>query len=112
MWYSVIDVFTGRYGLQAISGPVGTATIISQASSQGLRSFLLLVAYITINVGVFNLLPLPALDGGRILFVLIEMILRRPVPPKFEAWVHRIGIILLLGLIAIVTFSDIIKLIH
>ena len=112
VWYSVIDVFTGRYGLQAISGPVGTATIISQASSQGLRSFLLLVAYITINVGVFNLLPLPALDGGRILFVLIEMILRRPVPPKFEAWVHRIGIILLLGLIAIVTFSDIIKLIH
>ena len=112
VWYSVIDVFTGRYGLQAISGPVGTATIISQASSQGLRSFLLLVAYITINVGVFNLLPLPALDGGRILFVLIEMIFRRPVPPKFEAWVHRIGIILLLGLIAIVTFSDVIKLIH
>ena len=112
VWYSVIDVFTGRYGLQAISGPVGTATIISQASSQGLRSFLLLVAYITINVGVFNLLPLPALDGGRILFVLIEMILRRPVPLRFEAWVHRIGIILLLGLIAIVTFSDIIKLIH
>ena len=73
VWYSVIDVFTGRYGLQAISGPVGTATIISQASSQGLRSFLLLVAYITINVGVFNLLPLPALDGGRILFVLIDV---------------------------------------
>ena len=112
VWYSVIDILSGRYGLQAISGPVGTATIISQASSQGLRTFLLLIAYITINVGVFNLLPLPALDGGRILFVLIEMIFRRPVPPKFEAWVHRIGIILLLGLIAVVTFSDITKLLH
>ena len=112
VWYSVIDILSGRYGLQAISGPVGTATIISQASSQGLRTFLLLIAYITINVGVFNLLPLPALDGGRILFVLIEMIFRRPVPTKFEAWVHRIGIILLLGLIAVVTFSDITKLLH
>ena len=112
VWYSLIDVITGRYGLQAISGPVGTATIISQASAQGLRSFLLLVAFITINVGVFNLLPLPALDGGRILFVLIEMIFRKPVPPKYEAWVHRIGIILLLGLIAVVTASDIIKLFH
>ena len=112
VWYSVIDILSGRYGLQAISGPVGTATIISQASSQGLRTFLLLIAYITINVGVFNLLPLPALDGGRILFVLIEMIFRRPVPTKFEAWIHRIGIILLLGLIAVVTFSDITKLLH
>ena len=65
-----------------------------------------------INVGVFNLLPLPALDGGRILFVLIEMIVRKPVPPKYAAWVHRIGIILLLGLIAVVTASDIIKLFH
>ena len=77
-----------------------------------MRTFLLLVAYITINVGVFNLLPLPALDGGRILFVLIEMIFRRPVSPKVEGWIHRIGIILLLGMIAIVTFSDILKLVR
>ena len=112
VWYSVLDVVTGRYGLQAISGPVGTATVISEASSQGLRTFLLLVAYITINVGVFNLLPLPALDGGRLLFVLIEMIFRKPVPPKLEAWVHRIGIALLFGLIIVVTFSDIVKLFH
>ena len=73
---------------------------------------MLLVAYITINVGVFNLLPLPALDGGRLLFVLIEMIFRKPVPPKLEAWVHRIGIALLFGLIIVVTFSDIVKLFH
>lgn len=112
VWYSIIDILSGRYGLQAISGPVGTATVISQASSQGMRTFLLLVAYITINVGMFNLLPLPALDGGRILFVLIEMIFRRPVSPKVEGWIHRIGIILLLGMIAIVTFSDILKLVR
>lgn len=111
VWYSIIDIFSGRYGLQAISGPVGTATVISQASSQGLRTFWLLVAYITINVGVFNLLPLPALDGGRLLFVIIEIIFRKPVPQKYEAWVHRIGIIVLLGFIILVTYSDIVKLI-
>lgn len=112
VWYSILDIISGRYGLQAISGPVGTATIISEASSQGMRTFWMLVAYITVNVGVFNLLPIPALDGGRILFVLIEMIFRRPVPPKYEAWVHRIGILLLFGLIILVTFSDILKLLH
>lgn len=111
VWYSVLDIISGRYGLQAVSGPVGTATVISQASSQGARTFWLLVAYITINVGVFNLLPLPALDGGRLLFVIIEMVFRRPVPAKYEAWVHRIGIILLLGLIILITYSDIYKLI-
>lgn len=111
VWYSITDIISGRYGLKAISGPVGTATVISQASAAGLRTFLLLVAYITINVGVFNLLPLPALDGGRLLFVIIEMIFRRPVPTRYEAWVHRVGIILLLGLIVLITYSDIVKLV-
>lgn len=111
VWYSLVDIVSGRYGLKAISGPVGTATVISEASSQGMRSFWLLVAYITINVGVFNLLPLPALDGGRLFFVLIEIIFRKPVPQKYEAWVHRIGIMLLFGLIILVTYSDIVKLI-
>ena len=111
VWYSLWDIVTGRYGLSEISGPVGTATIIQQASAQGLRTFLVMVAMITINVGVFNLLPIPALDGGRLLFLLVEMVRRKPVPAKYEAWVHGVGLILMLGLIAVVTFSDIMKLI-
>lgn len=110
VWYSLLDIVTGRYGLAQISGPVGTATIISEASSAGLRPFLVMVAMITINVGVFNLLPVPALDGGRLLFLLIETIRRKPVPAKYEAWVHGVGLMLMLGLIVVVTFSDIMKL--
>jgi len=112
VWYSLLDIITGRFGLSEISGPVGTATIIQQASSQGLRSLLVLAAMITINVGVFNLLPVPALDGGRLLFLLVEMIFRRPIPAKYEAWVHAVGLVLMLGLIAVVTFSDVMKLIR
>jgi len=62
-------------------------------------------------VGVFNLLPVPALDGGRLLFVLIELIIRRPIPQKYESIIHAVGLVLLLGLIAAVTFNDIFKLI-
>ena len=110
VWFSLLDIVTGRYGLSQISGPVGTASIISEASSAGLRPFLVMVAMITINVGVFNLLPIPAMDGGRLLFLLIELIRRKPVPAKYEAWVHGVGMVLMLVFIAVVTFSDITKL--
>ena len=110
VWYSFLDILTGRYGLSELSGPVGTATVVSQASSLGLRSVVLLVAFLTINVGVFNLFPIPALDGGRLLFVIIEMIRRRPVDPKYESWIHAAGMALLMSLIIVVTFSDISKL--
>lgn len=111
VWYSLGDLITGRFGLNQLSGPVGTSTAIGQAVSQGSRSFILLIAFITINVGVFNLLPIPALDGGRLLFIFIEMILRRPIPPKYENYIHAGGFVLLMGLILVVTFNDILKLI-
>ncbi len=109
VWYSLMDILTGRFGLKEISGPVGTATIISEASSKGSDSLLMIVAFITINVGVFNLLPIPALDGGRLFFLLVEILFRRPVPAKYEAYVHAVGLVLMLGLIVVVTFSDIFK---
>lgn len=109
VWYSLVDIATGRFGLKEISGPVGTATIIGEASSKGSDSLMMIVAFITINVGVFNLLPLPALDGGRLFFLLIEILFRRPVPAKYEGYIHAVGLILLLGLIVVVTFSDILK---
>ena len=69
------------------------------------------MALITINLGILNLLPLPALDGGRILFILIELITRKPVPQKYEGLVHTVGLILLLGLMLLITAKDIFSLI-
>ena len=70
-----------------------------------------MIALITINVGVFNLLPLPALDGGRLLFLIIEGVTRKRIPAKYEGIVHFIGLLLLFALMIVVTFSDIRKLI-
>ncbi len=116
VWRSLGDLLTGTYGLNDLSGPVGTVDYIGDAVSQavsleGIYTLLQMVALITINVGVFNLLPLPALDGGRLLFLIFEGVTRKKVPAKFEGLVHFIGLILLFGLMIVVTFSDIRKLI-
>ncbi len=112
VYLSLIDMLSGDYGLDDLSGPIGTVNIVAETASQAVNeqdysSMLFLLAFITVNIGLVNLLPLPALDGGRIFFVLIEMIIRRPVPQKFEALVHAIGMILLLGLMALICFNDI-----
>lgn len=111
VWFSLVDIASGRYGLNEISGPVGTAAVIEQATSYGLESFLLLFAFITINVGVFNLLPIPALDGGRLFFLLIEILFRKPIPAKYETYINAAGMFMLLGFVAVVTLNDILKLI-
>ena len=72
---------------------------------------IMMMAMITVNVGIFYLLPLPALDGGRLIFLIFEGIFRRPVPAKYEGMVHAIGMLLLLGLVLFVTFFDIKRLI-
>ena len=110
VWGSFIDLLTGRFGFNQLSGPVGVTEAIGQASTAGARPFLLLVSYITVNLGVFNLLPFPALDGGRIIFLAIEGIRRKPVNPKYEGIVNIAGFVMLIGLMIFVTFSDIMKL--
>ncbi len=116
VWISLLDLVTGQYGLSDLSGPIGTVTYIADAAETAKQetdySYLLaMLAMITINIGLFNLLPLPALDGGRLFFLLIEMIFRKPVPRKYEGWVHAIGLVLLLVLMAVISFSDIWRLI-
>jgi regulator of sigma E protease len=116
VWRSLGGILTGTYGLNDLSGPVGTVGFIGDAVSAavslaGLQSLLQLVAMITINVGVFNLLPVPALDGGRLLFLVFEGITRKKVPAKYESMVHFIGLLLLFGLMILVTFTDIRRLI-
>ncbi len=116
VYISLFDLVTGKYHVSDLSGPIGTVNYIADAASESVKetdfTFLyVLLALIAINIGLFNLLPLPALDGGRLLFILFEMITRKPVPKKLEGWVHAVGMVLLLALMAFVSFSDIWKLI-
>lgn len=103
-------LFTGKVGVNQLSGPVGIYTIIDSQAKEGLEALLYLVAYLSINVGVINLLPFPAFDGGRILFLIIEKIFRKPVSSKVENMIHTIGFMLIIGLLIYVTINDIIKL--
>lgn len=107
VYRSLIDLIGGRYGISAISGPVGVTAAIGDIARQNLSALISVMALITINLGLFNLLPLPALDGGRLIFVLFEMIFRKPVPQKYESLIHAIGFVLLIALIVLITFKDI-----
>ena len=105
----ILDLVTGRYGMEQMSGPVGVTQQIGEAASMGLTTFVYLVMVITVNLGIFNLLPLPALDGGRFFFQLIELIFRKPIPRKWEGRIHLIGLALLLLLMVVITGQDIIR---
>ena len=116
IWISFIDLITGTYGLNDLSGPVGVVSTMATALGESFRlmsfdTFLMLIALITINLGIFNLLPVPALDGARFLFLLIEAIRHKPIPAEKEGWVHFIGFAALMLLMLVVTFNDIVKLI-
>jgi len=110
IWRSLIGLVTGEYGMEAVSGPVGTVNVIAESASMGLRQLGMLFVFISMNLGIFNLLPFPALDGGRILFVLIEAVRGKPMKPEHEGYVHLAGMIILFGFMILVTFKDILKL--
>lgn len=117
---SLKGIVTGRFGLNDIAGPVGTAQAISQAAGAGLEqsfgqavnNILLMIIMITVNLGIVNLLPLPALDGGRLLFLVWEGVTRRPVPAKYEGYIHAAGFVLLIGLMVFITFHDIVRIVQ
>jgi len=111
VWDSLSDLITGRYGVEAVSGPVGvTEVIVETAKSKQIENLIYIAAVIAVNLGVMNLLPVPALDGGRIVFVLYEMIFRKPVNRKVEGYLHAAVMLLLFMFIAFITLKDIIKL--
>jgi len=91
---------------------VGIAAITSQAVSLGWLSVMQLVGLLSLNLAVINILPIPALDGGRFAFIIVEAIAKRRVYPKVEKWAHTIGFVLLLALILLVTYNDILKLVR
>lgn len=116
VYLSLWDLLTGKVGMREMSGPVGIVGVIGEAAQQStlwlsLLNILYLMAMISINLGIFNLLPFPALDGGRAVFAVVEMIRRKPVKPEHEGWVHAVGFALLITLMIFVTWSDIQKLI-
>ncbi len=110
MAVTVKCLFTGGVKLTQLSGPVGIYSIVGEQSKSGLSSILYLVAFLSINVGFINLFPLPAFDGGHILFIIIEKIKGSPVSPELEAKIHTAGLIVLMLLMLFITINDIIKL--
>lgn len=113
VWSTLIELASGKYGVNDLSGPVGAATALSTAFSIDLRNFGMMLCMFTVNIGIFNLLPFPALDGGRVVFLLIELLRGgKRIDPKYEAYANAIGLGLLFLLMIIVTIGDIGKLIR
>lgn len=112
VFLSLTDLLTGRVAVTSLSGPVGVVTVISEAVGYGWDSLAMVLALITINLGVFNLMPFPALDGGRLFLLVLEAIRRKPIPSKYEVWINSAGFVLLIGLMIFVTFNDVARLIR
>lgn len=121
VWSGLAMLVTGQVGLHDMSGPVGIVSYLGQAGSQGgsvaagMQNVCYIIALIAVNLAIMNLLPLPALDGGRIFLLIVGEVWRllsgRRLDPKYEAWIHGAGFALLLLLMVVVTFSDIWKLV-
>lgn len=103
-------LFTGGLSVNQLSGPVGIYTVVGAQAEAGFENILYLIALLSINVGFINLIPFPAFDGGRIVFLIIEKIKGSPIKPETENKIHTIGFILLLALMLYITFNDILKL--
>ena len=110
VFLSVHDLLVGRFGVSDMSGPVGAVSVVSDAVKTSMKSSLRIMALLTINVGLFNLFPVPALDGWRLFVLLGEGITKKKLPTKLEYMINAVGLVLLLGLMCFVTFSDITKL--
>ncbi|MDP3971182.1 MAG: RIP metalloprotease RseP [bacterium] len=106
----VVGLFDGEASNVAIAGPLGIASLTHEATQLGIVYIIQFAALLSINLAIFNLFPFPALDGGRILFLLFEFVLRKPINPKIEAVVHNLGFILLLTLLMVVTLKDLLDL--
>ena len=105
----ITELFSGQRNVSEFSGPIGIMAVIGQASDAGLESVILIVALITLNLGIINLLPLPALDGGRIVFNLIEMIMRKRINPVIEGYIHTAGFFFIIGLSFYIMYFDILR---
>lgn len=106
----ILYLITGTLSLDSLSGPVGIYNVVGESAKAGLISIIYLIAYLCINVGFINLIPIPAFDGGRALFLIIEKIRRKKINPKIENTIHAVGMVLLMILMVVITFNDIVRL--
>ncbi|MEZ4103391.1 MAG: RIP metalloprotease RseP [Candidatus Paceibacterota bacterium] len=106
----IVDAFRGQADVSNLTGPVGIVSLVEDASSLGIVYLLMFIALISVNLGVINLIPFPALDGGRILFLIIEKIKGGPISPKVANTLNSIGFLILIVLMIFITFRDIMKL--
>lgn len=106
MFTSLRNMLTGEVSLRYVSGPIGISSVIADAASHGWSVLFSIGALLSINLCVMNMLPLPALDGGRFFCMLIEAVIRRPIPTKVEGFIHGVGLILLLILMVVIAFKD------
>lgn len=121
VWDGLRELVRGQVGVQDMAGPVGVVDMMTESAAQaatvwdGILDILYFGAFIAINLGIMNMLPIPALDGGRVFFLLvtwlIESIIGRKLDPKYEGYVHAAGMILLLALMAFIMFNDIIRIV-
>ena len=118
VWGSLIGLVKGQFSINDVSGPVGLASAITDVASQSLKegfmsavnSIVYVMMVITVNLGIVNMLPFPALDGGRFLLLIIEAIFKKPIPRKVESVINAVGMVLLLSLMFVITVKDIWKL--
>ena len=101
------SVFVGKGSLKEVTGPVGIASVVGNSAKTGVADLLMIIAVISANLAVINMVPFPALDGGRVVVVIIEAIIRRPISPKIIGWVNGLGFIALILLMVVVTFKDV-----
>lgn len=110
VWDSLADLIRGRFGLDAVSGPIGMTELVGDAIASGWESVLYLWVLLSVNLGVMNLLPLPALDGGRLMFLWWEALTRKPINKTIEAYINAAGLLILMAFMLLITFKDIFKL--
>lgn len=108
----VTDLVTQGIKPEGVAGPIGVAQLTGEAVRAGWFAVLWFTALLSLNLAVLNILPIPALDGGRFFFMVIELVFRKKVSPKYEAYAHGVGLVLLLGLMAVITLVDVSRLIQ
>ena len=106
----IVKLFSGKLGVNSLAGPVGMYSVVGESAKLGIENLIFLTAYLSVNLGFINILPFPAFDGGRVLFLIIEKIKGSPVDSKIENMIHTIGFCLLMLLMLIVTYQDILRL--
>ncbi len=115
VWLTLRGLVLGKLAFSSVMGPIGITSAIGQATTEGLKvstlaavnNIMSIMAMITINLGIINLLPLPALDGGRLILLLFEMITRKKINPKYEGWIHGAGFLILIILMIFIALNDI-----